>query len=164
MKQPLAIIIMGVSGCGKTTVGKLLSERTGIEFLDGDDFHSPANKQKMANGLPLNDDDRAGWLTGLADLLKDRLSRGKSTILACSALKQKYRDILHVQPGNVRFVYLKGSYDDIYKRMKTRSDHYMKAGMLRSQFETLEEPADALTVDITLALKQKIDSISQRLL
>ena len=163
MKQPLAIIIMGVSGCGKTTVGKLLSERTGIEFFDGDDFHSPANKQKMANGLPLNDDDRAGWLTRLADLLKDRLSQGKNTILACSSLKQKYRDILNTQPGNVCFVYLKGSYDDIYKRMRTRSDHYMKAGMLKSQFETLEEPADALIVDITLTPKQKIDLILQRL-
>ena len=155
--------MMGVSGCGKTTVGKLLSEKTGIEFFDGDDFHPPANKRQMANGFPLNDDDRAGWLIGLADLIKNRLSQGKSTILACSALKQKYRDILNAQPGNVRFVYLKGNYDEILERMKTRSDHYMKAGMLRSQFETLEEPADALTVDITLTPEQKIDSILQGL-
>lgn len=100
---------MGVSGCGKTTLGRLLSEKTGIEFFDSDNFHPPANKQKMANGGPLNDDDRAGWLTKLADIIKYRLSQGKSTIMACSALKQKYRDILNAQPAaNVYFNIFKG--------------------------------------------------------
>jgi gluconokinase len=142
------VIVMGVSGCGKSTVGQLLAGKMGCAFYDGDDFHPAANIAKMSQGIPLNDDDRAGWLAALADLIRQTLQNGGSGVLACSALKQKYRDVLCVDAVQVKFVYLKGSYDLIKARMEARPGHYMKPGMLDSQFAALEEPADAVTVSI----------------
>lgn len=159
-QQPQALILMGVSGCGKSSVGELLSQKLGWPFFDGDDFHPPENVAKMAAGNPLNDDDRTPWLANLHDLIADHLSQGKSILLACSALKQKYRDQLAAgNPGTV-FVHLKGDFDLIFGRMQARAGHYMKAEMLRSQFEALEEPIDALTVDID----QNLDRITEEVI
>jgi gluconokinase len=160
MSNPCAIILMGVSGCGKTSVGKQLSQKLGWPFYDGDNFHPAANVAKMAAGQPLNDQDRIPWLTILHDLIADHLTAGKSMLLACSALKQKYRHQLAAgNPGTV-FVHLQGDFDLIFSRMQARAGHYMKAEMLRSQFATLEEPSNAVTVDIT----QNLDTIVKEIL
>lgn len=153
---------MGVSGCGKTTVGARLAERLGWPFYDGDDFHPPANKAKMGAGIPLDDSDRAGWLAELAELIRSHAADGRSLVLACSALKQRYRDQLRVVP-DVRFVHLQGSYDLILARMQARADHYMKPEMLASQFAALEPPDDALTVDITAPPEALVEQILQAL-
>ena len=151
-ERPQAVILMGVSGCGKTSVGTRLSTDLGWPFFDGDDFHSPENVEKMACGIPLDDHDRVPWLATLHDLVSDHLEEGRSILLACSALKQKYRSqISEANPGVV-FVYLKGDYDLILERLQARSGHYMKSNMLRSQFNELEEPNEALVVDINQSL------------
>ena len=144
------VIIMGVSGSGKTTLGKAITGQLGCPFYDGDDFHPPANLAKMAAGIPLTDKDRASWLAALAARIQGGLGQGESGVIACSALKEKYRQALLVDAGQVKFVYLKGSYEVILARMQGRPAHYMKPAMLKSQFETLEEPKEVLTVDITL--------------
>jgi gluconokinase len=147
--DPNGLIVMGVSGCGKTSVGKALAAHLGWTFYDADDFHPAANKAKMAAGIPLDDTDRAPWLRTLHDLLADQLADGAHPILACSALKQSYRDELLDGNRGLKVIYLKGSFDLIWVRMKARKHHYMKANMLKSQFTALEEPQDALVVDIT---------------
>ncbi len=153
------IILMGVSGCGKTTIGQRLASLLEIPFYEGDKYHSEANVNKMAQGTPLTDEDRKEWLAALADLIRDELAKGHSGVLACSALKEKYRQQLRVDPEKVHFIYLKGEYDVIHSRMKSRKGHYMGARMLHSQFETLEEPQDAFIVDIS----QSPDNIVERI-
>jgi gluconokinase len=142
------IIVMGVSGCGKTTVGRLLSRRLDWGFYDADDYHPIENITKMENGIPLTDSDREPWLDGLHHLITNCLRENQPGVLACSALKQKYRDLLTKGDSQILVVYLKGSFDMIWSRMEERIDHYMKPHMLRSQFEALEEPMDALVVEI----------------
>ncbi len=154
----MIIIVMGVSGCGKTTVGQQLADRLGWPFFDGDAFHPPANIDKMSRGIPLTDDDRWGWLAAIADRMRELIAQDRSAVFACSALKQKYRDQLSIDPA-VHFVYLKGSYDLIWSRMQQRAGHYMKANMLASQFEALEEPRDALTLDIARPPAELVDAI-----
>ncbi|MBK7451629.1 MAG: gluconokinase [Anaerolineales bacterium] len=139
---------MGVSGSGKTTVGARLAQELGWSFYDADDFHSEANREKMAQGIPLNDADRAEWLKSLKALIQKHVEEGTSCVLACSALKQRYRDTLAVNE-KVRFAYLRGSFEQIETRMKLRKDHYMPVELLKSQFEALEEPRDAVIVDIS---------------
>jgi gluconokinase len=151
---------MGVSGCGKTSVGERLSAALGWPFYDGDDFHPPENVAKMAAGQPLNDADRAPWLRILHDMIADHIDKGESLLLACSALKERYRQQLSAGISAVIFIHLKGSFDLIYSRMQARSGHYMKAEMLRSQFATLEEPQDALTIDI----RQNLDTITTEII
>ncbi len=157
------LIVMGVSGSGKTTVGKMLARRLGWEFFDADEFHSPENVAKMAAGIPLTDADRAPWLAALHDLLAEARQAGRRPILACSALKQSYRDALRAGNPGVRVVYLKGSYDLIQARMQSRADHYMKPGMLRSQFDALEEPPDAWTADVSLPPEEIVKEILELL-
>lgn len=154
-------VVMGVSGSGKTTVGQALAARLACPFYDGDDFHPPANVAKMASGSPLNDADRAPWLARLAELLAEHGERGETAVLACSALKQRYRDQLRVSE-QVQFVYLAGSFDLIWQRMSERTNHYMKADMLRSQFAALEPP----TADeaIHIAIGQEIEAIVDQIL
>jgi len=135
-----AVVVMGVSGCGKSTVARALAQQVGAEFLDADDFHPPANVAKMARGTGLTDADRWPWLQVLADQLRTRQTAGQPVVLACSALREAYRDMLRVGPG-VRFLYLRGTPEVITARMEARQGHFMKAGMLESQFATLEEPA-----------------------
>lgn len=149
-----AIIIMGVSGCGKTTVGQALAAQLGYAFYDGDDFHPPENVAKMANGIPLDDTDRAPWLARLHDLLHAHIARGEGVVLACSALKRRYREQLRVGNEGVQFVYLQGDFEVIWERMRTRPQHYMKASMLQSQFDALEPPDshEAIPIPITASL------------
>ena len=144
----MIIIVMGVAGSGKTTVGSLLALDLGWDFFDGDDFHSEANRAKMAREIPLTDEDRSTWLDALRDLISENVRNDRSIVLACSALKKSYRELLGVNE-QVRFVHLQGSYEQIERRLRKRKGHFMSANMLTSQFETLEEPRDALSVDIS---------------
>jgi carbohydrate kinase (thermoresistant glucokinase family) len=138
---------MGVSGSGKTTIGKRLSKKTGIPFYDGDDFHPDVNIRKMTEGTPLTDRDRVAWIEQISGFINSAPSKHK--ILACSALNKFIRGLIIKKiREKCYFVFLKGSYDLIKERMKRREDHYMKAGMLESQFEALEEPENALIIDI----------------
>lgn len=156
-------VVMGVSGCGKTAVAKLLAERSGGNFLDADDFHSPANRAKMAAGIPLQDEDRAGWLEALNAELKSRLHSPQTTFLACSALKHAYRDRLAAGVPGLRFIYLQGSKQCVLERLTRRTDHFMPASLLESQFAILEEPADALTVPIDQPIGEIVSEILKRI-
>ena len=149
--MPDAVIVMGVSGAGKTVVGRRLAHRLGFAFADADDYHPQANIDKMAAGVPLTDDDRGPWLERLRALIVEHAAEGRSVVLACSALKAGYRRTLRgAEPAaRVHLLYLKGDYDTILERMRDRRGHYMKASMLQSQFRDLEEPVDAVTIDVT---------------
>ena len=141
------IILMGVSGCGKTTIGKALAKRLGWDFIESDDYHSAEDVRKMANGIPLTDADRQPWLRRLHATMVEKLNSGRSCVVACSALKETYREVLREGLGACQFIYLQGDFELIKARMQQRT-HFMKAGMLRSQFDALEEPKNALVVDI----------------
>jgi gluconokinase len=153
-KKPQALVLMGVSGCGKSSVGEALSHELSWPFYDGDDFHPPENVAKMAVGYPLNDADRAPWLKILNVLISDHLTAGESILLACSALKKKYRDQLAEGNSEIKFIHLKGSFELILSRMKARTGHFMQSEMLQSQFDTLEEPDNAIVVNIEHNLAQ----------
>jgi gluconokinase len=152
-------IVMGVSGCGKSSVGEALAKQLGWDFYDADDFHPPENVAKMGSGTPLNDSDRAPWLAALHDLISSSLETGRPGVLACSALKERYRKRLMDGNDGVQLVYLKGSYDLIWSRMKKRTDHYMKPHMLKSQFDALEEPTNALDMDISMSVDEIVQMI-----
>ncbi|MFL7813868.1 MAG: gluconokinase [Anaerolineales bacterium] len=155
----IAIILMGVSGCGKSSVGRELSACLGWPFFDGDDYHPLENINKMAREIPLDDKDRLPWLKSLHGLIVNSLDRGQSLILACSALKRAYREILKGDRQDVRFVYLEGTYELIHQRMLERSEHYMKARMLQSQFGELEPPVRALRVNIDRPVREIVEKI-----
>ncbi len=146
---PMVLILMGPMGCGKTTIGELLSARLGWPFYDGDDFHPRANVEKMRAGIPLNDEDRRVWLEELRVGIEGWLKKGEDTLLACSALKQSYRNILGVNQTTVVTVYLKGSYELLRGRIERRRHPYMNKGLLASQFEALEEPKDGIMIDVS---------------
>lgn len=155
-------MVMGVSGSGKTRVGKSLAEYLGWDFYDADDFHPPENVSKMAAGIPLSDSDRAPWLAALHELISSSLMQDQPGVLACSALKQQYRQQLLEGNADVQIIYLKGSYELIWSRMSTRKDHYMKPHMLQSQFDVLEEPTSALIIDISLPADDIVQEILKR--
>jgi len=163
MKRTRFFIVMGVSGSGKTSVGKSLAKHLRWDFYDADDFHPPENVAKMAKAIPLTDSDRVPWLAALHELISSSLAQNRPGVLACSALKESYRQRLLAGNDGVRLIYLKGSYDLIWSRMSARKDHFMKPQMLQSQFETLEEPANALIVDITPSVDEILKVILQKM-
>ena len=157
----LTIIVMGVSGSGKTTIGKALALSLNWEFVEGDDFHPAENVEKMKNNIPLDDNDRWPWLRRLNDTLKQSQSSGNHTVVSCSALKKSYREALVNNLKSVEFVYLCGDRDLLEERMKARNNHFMKADMLKSQLATLEVPENALTVSIELSIGDQVNFIRQ---
>lgn len=150
---------MGVSGSGKTTLGTALALRLGWDFFDADNFHPPENVTKMSKGIPLTDTDRVPWLSALHDLLASTLASNRHPILACSALKEKYRLQLLDGVEGMETIYLKGGYELISSRMTARQGHFMRPEMLQSQLAVLEEPANAFTLDISLSIDNMVDKI-----
>lgn len=145
----MIIILMGVTGSGKSTAGRKLAESVGWKYFDADDFFSAANVAKMKSGVPLNDDDRKPWLESLQRLIQESLTNDQSAVLACSALKQSYREMLVIDE-RVKLVYLKGDCDLIRARLVARRNHYMNPALLESQVQILEEPDAALHIDIRM--------------
>jgi len=160
--SPAVIVIMGVSGSGKSTIGPMLAARLHWEFEDGDWFHPAANVDKMHNGIPLTDDDRWPWLGAIADWIDRTRRMGEHGVIACSALKRRYRDVLIGERREVRLVYLKGEEALIARRIATRHEHFMPRSLLHSQFEALEEPGpdeNAVTVSIESAPREIVGRI-----
>jgi gluconokinase len=155
-------IVMGVTGSGKTTVGRLLAPQLGWEFADADDFHPQSNVEKIARGIPLNDEDRVPWLERLRDQIANWIANGQNGVLACSALKRTYRQELNVGP-EVRFVYLKGSPDLIKQRLRLRRGHFADEKILAGQFADLEEPETGVTVDISQTPEKIVAEIREAL-
>ena len=162
--QPIGVlIVMGVAGSGKTTIGRLLAERTGWEFKDADDYHSVDNVAKMSAGIPLTDRERVPWLETLRrEVVAVSLEAGKPTILACSALRAAYRVRLGALDPRVRVIWLKGDFRLMRERMERRKGHFMDADMLASQYESLEEPEDALIVDAADPPEVVVDTIIRK--
>jgi len=159
----MVIVVMGVSGAGKTTIGRMLAAAMGWEFRDADDLHSAANKKKMADGIALTDADREPWLTGIRDLVVECLSNKTNLVLACSALRQAYRDRIVVDPARMKILYLKGSRELICARIAARKSHFMSKDLLDSQFDTLEEPHDGIVVDVAMTPASIVANIRKRL-
>jgi gluconokinase len=155
----MVVILMGVAGSGKTTVGEVLAQRLGWRFYDGDDFHSARNRDKMRRGEPLTEEDREPWLEALHDLISRCEQARENAVLACSALKQAYRERLTADSREVRMVYLKGPRDLIARRLAARHGHFFDPALLQSQFDALEEPSDALAVDIAGTPQHIADAI-----
>ena len=152
------IFVIGVSGSGKTSIGQMLAKTINYKFFDADDFHTKSNIEKMSNGIPLTDEDRLPWLNSLNKIAK--LNEANGCVITCSALKQNYRNILaNALQNNVSWIYLKGSYQLIYERMQKRANHFMDAKMLKSQFDALEEPANAIEIDIAQTPQKIVENI-----
>jgi gluconokinase len=153
---------MGVAGSGKSVIGAALAEALGIQFVEGDQYHSAENIERMSRGVPLTDDDRGLWLRSLADRIRDARNAGTGLVLSCSALKRSYRDILRGDASDVRFVFLEGERDLIAQRLADRRGHFMPPSLLDSQFAALEEPApgeNALVCDITESPQQIVAAL-----
>ncbi len=164
-RRDMFIVVMGVSGSGKSTVGRMVAQRLDWPFYDGDDFHSPENIARMAAGVPLKDEDRAGWLATMAAFVEEKTRAGENGVIACSALKVAYREVLRrFDRKQIQFAYLKGSYEVILERMKRRGEHFMRPEMLRSQFDDLEEPWGILTIDISLPQDKIVQKIVEQLM
>ena len=155
----MVIILMGVAGSGKTTVGQLLAGRLGWTFYDGDDFHPARNREKMKRGIPLDESDRQPWLLAIRQLIIDLLNANRNAVVACSALKRSYRRLLAGDSGEVNFVFLHGSPAEIAERLANRRGHFFDPALLQSQFTDLEEPDCALKVDISMAPEKIADTI-----
>ena len=161
----MIVIVFGVSGAGKTTIGKLLAQELGWHFYEADNFHSHANIEKMHRGVPLNDEDRWPWVESLRQLIERALEAGENAVLACSALKRAYRERLHVSE-EVKFVFLRGEYAVIEKQLRRRRGHFMNPELLRSQFADLEEPKpdeDVVTVELGRSPEELVKEIKTKL-
>ena len=161
----MIVIVFGVSGAGKTTIGKLLAEELGWRFYEADDFHPRANIEKMRSGLPLTDEDRWPWLERLREQIMRSLAAKENAVLACSALKRVYREHLRVS-GDVKFVFLRGDYAPIERQLRRRCAHFMNPALLQSQFADLEEPQpdeDVLTIDLGRSPQELVDEIKAKL-
>ncbi len=158
---PLVIVIMGVAGSGKTTIGRKLAAALGWEFRDADEFHPAANIARMASGHPLTDADRQPWLAAIRTYVESRLASGQRAVITCSALREAYRKVIIVDPLRVKLVHLAGDYALILDRLTRRQGHFMKPQMLQSQFDTLETPHDALAVDIAQSPEAIVSQIRQ---
>ena len=158
-----ATVVMGVCGCGKTVVGSRLAQRLGARFIDADDLHPPANVEKMRAGIPLDDADRAQWLVLLNARLRESAAAGEPVVLACSALKQRYRDTLAAGLTGLRVVHLTGSRELIAARLAGRQHRYMPASLLDSQFAALEPPTDAIVIDVAMPVEAVVDTAAQAL-
>ena len=161
----MVVVIFGVSGAGKTTLSKLLARELGWAFYEADNLHSPGNVEKMHASIPLTDEDRWPWLESLRELVKRSLAAGENAILACSALKKKYRDCLQVG-ADVRFVYLRGSYELIANQLRHRRGHFMNPALLQSQFADLEEPRPtegAIVIELGRSPNELVEEIKSRL-
>jgi len=155
----MIVVVMGVSGSGKTVIGSAVAKKLGWSFIEGDDFHPPENVAKMSSGQALTDEDRWPWLDRLNMELRARETKGESAVLACSALKQTYRDRLTRGVANWRLVFLHASFELLQQRIKERKHRYMPASLLQSQFATLEPPAKAISVDVAQPLEQSVEQI-----
>lgn len=158
----MIVILMGVAGVGKTTIGTLLATELGWKFADADAYHSPENVKKMASGIPLTDADRQPWLRLLREAIQSWITNGQDVVLACSALKESYRKYLSVDPA-VRFIFLKGPLPLIEERIRQRTGHYMHQELLASQFETLEEPVGVPRIDVSAAPAEIVREIRGKL-
>jgi len=166
VKSPLVIVLMGVSGSGKSTTGAALSQKLGWPFRDADSFHPPANVEKMSRGVPLADADRWPWLEAIAQWIDERCAAGEHGIVSCSALKRTYRDRIVGVRSRVRLVYLKGNKEIIGQRLRARKNHFMPASLLDSQFSTLEEPGaeeGALIVSVAMSPRRVAGTIIEKL-
>jgi carbohydrate kinase (thermoresistant glucokinase family) len=162
----MSVVVMGVCGSGKTCVGRALADHLAWRFLDADDFHPQSNVDKMAAGIPLEDADRWPWLDRLAGELANVEAGGGRAVLACSALRQRYRDRLGASPvrtRELRWIYLKGDMDTISPRMASRRGHFMPASLLASQFAALEEPVDAIVIDVRQSIEAQVREIAAAL-
>ncbi|XHU96521.1 MAG: gluconokinase [cyanobacterium endosymbiont of Rhopalodia gibba] len=156
-------IIMGVSGSGKTTIGKQLSCHLDYHFYDADDFHPPENIQKMSYKIPLNDQDRQPWLLSLSHLINNLQQHEKNAVIACSSLKKSYRELLQGNHQDLVWIYLKGSFEQILERLDKRKEHFMKSQMLKSQFKDLEEPDNAIILDIGSTTEKIIKQVLSKI-
>lgn len=160
---PLAVVMMGVAGSGKTTVGRALAEALGWPFCEGDELHPASNLAKMGAGIPLDDADRAPWLEAIRERIAAHLGRGESVVVACSALKEDYRRRFAAVPGRVEFVFLNGDPALLRRRLAERQGHYMKAGMLDSQFAALQPPSGAIEADAAASPSQIVAQVRRAL-
>lgn len=159
----MIIVLIGPMGCGKTTIGRLLAEKLNCDLDDADDYHPRENITKMRSGIPLDDEDRAGWLEILAKRIENKKKQNESLVLACSALKQKYRDTLGINQNDVISVYLKGALVTLEKRLSSRNHQFMDNNLLLSQLETMEEPSDGIIVDIQNSPETLVETIINKL-
>ena len=159
----MILIVMGVAGSGKSTVGELLAQKLGCDFLEGDDFHPPSNRDKMARGQALTDEDRKPWLDTLERLVAGKLALGQDAVLACSALKQAYRDLLSGGRPGVKFIYLKADQNLIRTRLEARKSRHFPPTLMESQFEALEEPVGAWVADASVPPEALVDEIMTRM-
>jgi gluconokinase len=153
---------MGPAGSGKTTVGELLGARLSWKFFDGDSFHSPANIEKMSRGVPLTDEDRIPWLNSMREAMLQWEEQHQNVVLACSALKRSYRELLQISP-TVKLVYLKANFELLRERLRSRKGHYAGEQLLSSQFADLEAPTDALTIEVSRSPEEIVSEICKQL-